>query len=99
MYRDYSGKGIPVSLILLLLMPVVIIAVNFFPEKIGLPSGVVLELTPMDEFEPYEKYFPLTLEDFYENLKEDNYYTYEYKEVKNCTTVLQQPSQTPVVHS
>ena len=87
-----NNRNIPLPILLLFIVPIMIIMVNFFPEKIGLPSGEVLELTPQDDFTPYDKYFALTLEDFYDNLKEGNYYTYEYKTVKglyNCSTTTQ----------
>ena len=91
MFNDREWD-IPIPILLLLIVPVMVVMVNFFPEKIGLPSGEVLELTPQDDFTPYEKYFALTLEDFYDNLKEGNYYTYEYKTAKglyNCSTTTQ----------
>lgn len=91
MFNDRKWD-IPIPILLLLIVPVMVVMVNFFPEKIGLPSGEVLELTPQDDFIPYEKYFALTLEDFYDNLKEGNYYTYEYKTAKglyNCSTTTQ----------
>ena len=91
MFNDRKWD-IPIPILLLLIVPVMVVMVNFFPEKIGLPSGEVLELTPQDDFTPYEKYFALTLEDFYDNLKEGNYYTYEYKTAKglyNCSTTTQ----------
>ena len=91
MFNDRKWD-IPIPILLLLIVPLMVVMVNFFPEKIGLPSGEVLELTPQDDFIPYEKYFALTLEDFYDNLKEGNYYTYEYKTVKglyNCSTTTQ----------
>ena len=91
MFNDRKWD-IPIPILLLLIVPVMVVMVNFFPEKIGLPSGEVLELTPQDDFTPYDKYFALTLEDFYDNLKEGNYYTYEYKTAKglyNCSTTTQ----------
>ena len=91
MFNDRKWD-IPIPILLLLIVPVMVVMVNFFPEKMGLPSGEVLELTPQDDFTPYEKYFALTLEDFYDNLKEGNYYTYEYKTAKglyNCSTTTQ----------